>query len=45
MKTNYVDIKESIYKYQRSKNGLVARIYSNQINNSKSNKRARFKIT
>ena len=41
MKTNYVDIKESIYKYQRSKNGLVARIYSNQINNSKSSKRGR----
>ncbi len=41
MKTNYVDIKESIYKYQRSKNGLVARIYGNQINNSKSNKRGR----
>ena len=35
MKTEYKKIKDSIYKYQRSKKWLLAKIYSNQINNWK----------
>ena len=33
MKTIYKDIKESVYKYQRSKKWLLARIYNAQKNN------------
>ena len=35
MKTNYTDIKESIYKYRKTKKWLLAHIYNNQIWNSK----------
>lgn len=35
MKTNYKDVKESIYKYRKTKKWLLAHLYNNQIWNSK----------